>query len=198
MLECITSTGVVFYVDDEDADLVNNTWTYHRVRSRYSQFNTASERLVRHKDENGKKGLLILHRVIVERMLGRELTRSEAIDHIDRNPLNNSRSNLRLATASQNQGNRRANKNNALGVKGVRATGYKDPNKQFIACCAGRVLGVFPTIAEAYDAYCEAAREHFGEFAFLPELPAEHRLAAQHVHSATPDAGVPNGMAKGA
>ena len=41
------------------------------------------------------------------------------IDHIDGNPSNNHIHNLRIATASQNQMNRKLNKNNRYGVKGL-------------------------------------------------------------------------------
>ena len=42
------------------------------------------------------------------------------IDHIDGNRANNNIHNLRIATISQNQMNRKLNKNNKSGVKGLR------------------------------------------------------------------------------
>jgi hypothetical protein len=87
------------------------------------------------------------------------------IDHRDRNPSNNRWDNLRRATVSQNNANRRRHRNNACGFKGVtrtewgrwRASIYKDGRKHH--------LGIFATPEEAHAAYMAAARRLFGEFA---------------------------------
>ena len=86
------------------------------------------------------------------------------IDHKDGDGFNNRWKNLRLATQSQNLANRKS-VGNAAGLKGVRPQLYG----RFAATIKVRrkdiYLGMFDTPKEAHDAYVEAAREHFGEFA---------------------------------
>lgn len=65
---------------------------------------------------NGKR--LYCHRVIWEIING-EIPQGLCIDHIDGNGLNNKIDNLRLVTLSENQKNRRLNKNNSSGIAGV-------------------------------------------------------------------------------
>lgn len=88
------------------------------------------------------------------------------IDHINGNRSDNRFVNLRIATNIENARNSRMRVNNACGYKGVH---YKKQLNKFVAQIrvGGRVLhlGVFKTAAEAHDAYCRAAKEHFGEFA---------------------------------
>lgn len=100
-----------------------------------------------------------LHHLIAERM---NLNGQGFIDHIDRNKLNNCRSNLRYATRSQNNSNR-----DALGLyKGVswhKLTGKwiaqisKDRRKHYI--------GLYDTALEAAIAYDLKARQFHGKFA---------------------------------
>jgi HNH endonuclease len=86
------------------------------------------------------------------------------IDHRDGDPSNNRWSNLRSATLSQSNANRRLHRNNSCGLKGVsrsrsgwRATIHKNRQKHH--------LGIFPTPQDAHAAYVKAARKLFGEFA---------------------------------
>jgi hypothetical protein len=105
-----------------------------------------------------------LHRAIMERMIGRELTRADEVDHINLNGLDNRRDNLRLATNSQNNMNVRRYRNNKSGFKGVHLA--KGRWRASIRLNYKLYhLGYFDTPEEAYGAYCEAAKERFGEFA---------------------------------
>ena len=88
------------------------------------------------------------------------------IDHIDRKPLNNQRSNLRPATAVQNGHNCGAPSNNTTGVKGV----YFDKNAGKYKAQIGFEdkryhLGLFDTLPEATVVVRKKREELVGEFA---------------------------------
>lgn len=87
-------------------------------------------------------------------------------DHISTDTTDNRWENLREATSSQNQANRKVRRDNKLGIKGVH---YCKRDKRFIATFQinGRQkrLGGFKTAEEAQSAYAFAVQSHFGEFA---------------------------------
>lgn len=90
------------------------------------------------------------------------------VDHINGDGLDNRRSNLRLATRSQNQHNRRTQYNNATGYKGV--SYFKNDRSYWMQFQVNgrRVrVGGFKTAMEAAKAYDRLAREHHGAFARL-------------------------------
>lgn len=86
------------------------------------------------------------------------------IDHIDRDGTNNCITNLRRATTSLNQANRKGVDGRSL-PKGV----YEKKPGRFCAQIGvnghRRSLGNFDTPEEAHEAYMTAARAAFGEFA---------------------------------
>ncbi|MEK0324092.1 MAG: HNH endonuclease [Nitrosopumilus sp.] len=95
------------------------------------------------------------------------------VDHKDRNRANNSWSNLRECTQSQNSANMGIAKNNTSGYKGVfyekrNGTWY---SRLYIASKAIQ-LGSFGTKEEAAEAYNVAATANFGEFAYLNIIPS--------------------------
>ena len=109
---------------------------------------------------NGK--IIELHTFLMNTPIGFE------IDHRDRNGLNCTRKNMRIATRSQNQINRGPQKNNTSGYKGV--TWDKQSQKwkaQIKINRAKKHLGDFDNPITAAHAYDSAAYELFGDFAYL-------------------------------
>jgi hypothetical protein len=103
-----------------------------------------------------------IHDEIMGRYYGKE------VDHKNCNPLDNRTENLRLATKSENQSNKRMPKNNKSGFKGV---SYDKENKKWQShiCSNGKRknLGRYSTKEEAYNAYCAAALIFHGDFSRL-------------------------------
>lgn len=90
------------------------------------------------------------------------------VDHRDLDRSNDRWRNLRDATPTQNAGNRRAQSNNALGIKGVDLwTGSRGQTyyRVQIKCDGVRKTTYFKTEEEAVAAYAKQADALFGEFA---------------------------------
>lgn len=146
MIEIQLTRGYVAIVDDCDSDLAELKW---HVSKNYVYLGRSR-----------KHGERAIHRIIGERILGKALGRGQLVDHANRNPLDNRRSNLRIATNSQNMANKIA-KPNKSGYRGVNQTRYG----RWAAKAGNEYLGLFDTAEQAYAAYCEAAIKRWGEFA---------------------------------
>ena len=90
------------------------------------------------------------------------------VDHIDHDGLNNCKSNLRIATLSENRRNSRKAKDTSSKYKGV---SWHKNNKKWevkIGFNYKKIhIGYFNNIKEAAEAYNKKAKELFGEFAYL-------------------------------
>jgi hypothetical protein len=103
-----------------------------------------------------------LHRLIMNAPKGL------LVDHRNGNSLDDRRSNLRLATVSENQCNSRKRKNATSKYRGV--CFCKEKQKwlaQIVKAGKKRFLGYFKSEIEAAKVYDEAARKLHGEFARL-------------------------------
>jgi hypothetical protein len=152
VVEIPLTRGMIALVDDEDAPRVLEGPKWRAVPDHRTYY---AQRYRRRED--GVKTTIKMHALI---------TGQSGTDHINGNGLDNRRSNLRVATVAQNLWNQGLRVDNTSGYKGVYPTGRRWRSKIVVA---GKrfELGVFDDPADAARAYDQAAREHFGEFAWL-------------------------------
>lgn len=111
----------------------------------------------------GSPTSLLMHRVIMNTPEGM-LT-----DHINHDTLDNRRSNLRVCDQSQNNANSRMLRSNTKGqFKGVSKHPASERWYAQISVNKNHIyLGCFKSEIDAARVYNEAAKKHFGEFAYL-------------------------------
>lgn len=160
--------GKVALVDDDDYNAVSQ-FKWRVVRSTVK--NRVLFYAVRSLPKSEPKHIQALHQFLVRT--------DHEVDHKDGDGLNNQRSNIRPATASQNQANSHFKKPGASsrfrGVTWVRSRNrwqsvIQVNNKEFW-------IGRFHSEEDAARAYDAAAIAYFGEFA-SPNFPLESEQAA--------------------
>lgn len=103
-IECIVSFNknpLKFYIDKDDLD---------RVKARNWHSATNGKYIGCYVKDNGKIKVLYLHNFIMNKLDFPGRGASQSIDHINRNGLDNRKSNLRLATASEQNVNQATKK----------------------------------------------------------------------------------------
>lgn len=115
--------------------------------------------VVRHLPRPGRKTVLLHHEVIGRPEDGL------VIDHVNGDPLDNRKQNLRICTQRENSLNRTMDAANRLGFKGVGATACNTFFAQLRINGVYHYGGTHPTPEAAARAYDTLVREHCGEFA---------------------------------
>lgn len=160
-VKSITLTrGVVALVDDEDYERINqHNWHAQAAKNKYYA--------CAHMEQNGKRTKVYMHRYILGAPEGMQ------VDHIDNCGLNNCRSNLRLVNQSQNlMAARKLKKGKSSKYRGVSLLQTTSGN-YWQAHLSGKYVGNFYTEEEAAKARDAAAKEKYGEVAWLnfPDEP---------------------------
>jgi hypothetical protein len=144
------SNGMYAKVDDDDYEALKQIRWYSRRHRTTGKWYATS---------HGKGRSIQMHRLILD------APKEMQVDHINGNGLDNRRSNLRLATSTENARNRDKFKNNTTGYKGVsRQKGRKKFRAQIYANGKAIYLGWYDTAREAALAYDRAVRKYHGEF----------------------------------
>lgn len=146
-----TPTGEIFCLDYEDFEKIKNTMWY-KCNSNNGYIG----------DSRG----ICIHRYILT------IDGDYEIDHINHNPMDNRKCNLRICTHQQNQCNQPLQKNNTSGVTGV--SFYSPRNKYRARIKASQQdihLGYYETFIEAVQARNIGMECMFGEFGIYNEVP---------------------------
>jgi hypothetical protein len=105
---------------------------------------------------------IMMHRLVTNAPHGM------VVDHIDGDTLNNTKSNLRICTSTENKRNCKLYKNSSSGHKGVHWYPYHNLNKWQATISVNhkqRTIGIYDTYEEAVNAREEAEKIYYGEFA---------------------------------
>jgi hypothetical protein len=151
MSKFITLTnGGKAIIDDEDFERVSKfSWECHKPRNTsYARFRFRSE---------GKQKCVYLHRFIAGVKVGIQ------IDHINHDGLNCQKSNLRIATCSENLQN--ARKRKTLTSSKFKGVSWHKQRSKWRVTIGHKHIGVFLKEMDAAKAYDAAAKSAFGQFA---------------------------------
>lgn len=157
-MEKILKCGTTLLFDSEDLNIINSyNW----------QSNNGY--IFCQKNIDGKRKRFYLHRFLTNPNDG------QVVDHINGNPSDNRRQNLRLCSIKDNVRNRTKNKHAILSkYKGVRPRGLK------FEASIGRnkddylYLGTYETEEDAAISYNIAAKDRYGDFANLNKVTFDY------------------------
>ncbi len=163
---CIVIDGLSVFFDDADAKLIGQ-YRWHLIRPRRNRTYFAVTAGI---GPSGVRETIYMHRLIMGLWRGDKRN----VDHIDKNGLNNYRSNLRVVTPSDNNGNQDKRSDGKWSqYKGVSFHKYPGLPHPWVAQIKyhGKVTRkYYRTELEAARSYNKMAIEVFGPMAQLNEL----------------------------
>lgn len=165
--------GQFAIIDDEDFQRVSQ-YRWHAMQSKTDDFYAVSSFLRRKAGE-----IMLMHRFILN------APKEFLVDHINHNPLDNRKINLRLSTTNQNHMNIKKTKNKKSSIyKGVSFfKPFKKWRARIVINGKEKSLKYFNSEIAAAIAYDKAAKKYFGEFAYLNFNGAHHLMSIQKPQS---------------
>ena len=159
-----SNTNNEFYFDLEDYDKIKDyCWCEIIDNKGYHSLNS--------KEYDNNKKVIKMNWIII----------GKNYDHINRNPLDNRKSNLRKASITENNRNKSLRVNNTSGVIGVCFENDRQKWKAYIMVDGKKArIGSFINKVDAIRARLEAEAKYYGEFAPQRHLFEEYGITAQN------------------
>jgi hypothetical protein len=174
-IEIPLGQSLICWVSPEDGDLARLGWSPKAAGKPPNVHYYA-----RHKwTAGGIRGEYYLHTMVWEKVHDTVLPKGFLVDHINGDKLDNRRCNLRLATRTDNEANKKKRRTQSGGApsskyKGVSKAVDKPRTKPWrVTITVDKkqyALGMYASEKEAGLAYNKAAIEKFGEFAYINEI----------------------------
>lgn len=158
-----TSIRLIPLTQGQNAIVDSDDYEITSPHSWYALWNPSTENFYawRRAPKNSANERIAMHRFV----LNMEPSNPLMVDHKNGNPLDNRKSNLRIATVAENNRNCKRRSDNLSGYKGVY---WKDSSNKWAAHCRfnnkGFHIGYFKSKLDAAQAYILIAYLNFGEF----------------------------------
>jgi len=167
-IEIPITRGYIAIVDMDDAARVVHLRWQAKIMPRND--GTFRVYVMRKRANGGKRFTEYMHRVVLNAKHG------ETVDHINGNPLDNRRCNLRIVSLSENGANRRPNV--LLGGKAMssmyKGVSWNNGHAKWQARLRQKSLGYFISETDAAKAYDRHAKQEFGNCARLNFAEAQN------------------------
>lgn len=146
-------------VDDDDLERLS-AWKWSLTCRSYGRTKTTTRRYANRR--NKQDGFVLMHRFIMG-----VTSKSLSVDHINGDPLDNRKENLRVCKQGENCRNHRRS-SGQIGVRGISKTRAGKFRARIRLNNIGYHIGQFDTLHDASIAYAFASQVFHGEFGSLP------------------------------